>query len=333
MRCVNRCAKVNVKVLVILIVVIVGLGVSLVVARQVRRNILSKRDLEAGTTAFEQGDETAAYKHFQEYLGRNPDDIEILKKYAQSRLLVRPLESPHVLQAIGAYRRVVQLDPGDEESYEKLAMIYASIGNASELAYIAGRWLEHAPDNAKASLRLAEAMVRMEDAKGAREVLEPLIGRLENDPKGTDDYVQACVQISAIEAAEEGPEAEANALNWLNKALARSTTSVPALVARARLYRLRPAASEADAVANRRLAHEDLLAAEEQGTDDPKVRLSLASEWMMLGEFDRADAGLAAADGMPEAVVCEHFLYPDDWILARALVGIELAIRKGTIDE
>ncbi|MDI9433022.1 MAG: hypothetical protein QM570_15005, partial [Planctomycetota bacterium] len=333
MRCVSRSAKVNVKVLVILIVVIAALGVSLVVARQVRRNILSKRDLEAGTAAFEQGDETAAYKHFQEYLGRNPDDIEILKKYAQSRLLVRPLESPHVVQAIGAYRRVVQLDPGDEESYEKLAMIYASIGNASELAYIAGRWLEHAPDNAKASLRQAEAMVRMEDAKGAREVLEPLIERLENDPKGADDYVQACVQISAIEAAEEGPEAEANALNWLNKALARSTTSAPALVARARFYRLRPSASQADAVANRALAHEDLLAAEEQGTDDPKVRLSLASEWMMLGEFDRADAGLAAADGMPEAVVCEHFLYPDDWILARALVGIELAIRKGTIDE
>lgn len=333
MRGPSRSAKVNVKVLVILIVVIVGLGVSLVVARQVRRNILSKRDLEAGTTAFEQGDETAAYKHFQEYLGRNPDDVEILKKYAQSRLLVRPLESPHVLQAIGAYRRVIQLDASDNESYEKLAMIYASIGNANELAYIAGRWLEHAPDDAKASLRLAEALVRMEDAKGAREVLEPLIGRLENDPKGTDDYVQACVQISAIEAAEEGPEAEANALNWLNKALARSATSAPALVARARLYRLRPAASEADAVANRRLAHEDLLAAEEQGTDDPKVRLSLASEWMMLGEFDRADAGLAAADGMPEAVVCEHFLYPDDWILARALVGIELAIRKGTIDE
>ncbi|MDI6447858.1 tetratricopeptide repeat protein [Anaerobaca lacustris] len=330
MRGPNRSGKVNVKVLVILLLVVVALGVSLVVARQVRRKVLSKMDLEAGTAAFEQGDETAAYKHFQEYLGRNPDDIEVLKKYAQSRLLVRPLESPHVLQAIGAYRRVIQLDAADEEAYEKLAMIYASIGNASELAYIAGRRLEHAPDDANASLRLAEAMDRMDDAKGAREVLVSLVERLENDAQRTEQYVQACLQISAIEEAEE---VEANALTWVNKALDRSNTSAPALAARARLYRLRASASEADAVAHRAQAHRDLLAAEEQGTDDPKVRLSLASEWMMLGEFDRADAGLAAAGGMPEAVIREHFLYADDWVLARALVGVELAIRKGTIEE
>ena len=52
----NRIAKVNLKVLVILLLVLVALGVSLVVLRQVGRKILSQRDLEAGTAAYEAGD-------------------------------------------------------------------------------------------------------------------------------------------------------------------------------------------------------------------------------------------------------------------------------------
>ena len=85
----NRHAKINLKVLMILLVVTVGLGSALLAARQIRRDILSKRDLAAGEAAFAEQDWSTAYKHLKEYLGRNPDDIEILKKYAKGRLILR----------------------------------------------------------------------------------------------------------------------------------------------------------------------------------------------------------------------------------------------------
>ena len=110
----NRCAKINVKVLIILIIVTVALGASLFAARQIRRTLLSKMSLNARNAAFEKEDWETAYKNFREYLGRNPDDLEILKKYAKARISVRPMEGPNIMQAIAGYRRIMQLDPLDE---------------------------------------------------------------------------------------------------------------------------------------------------------------------------------------------------------------------------
>ena len=118
-------------------------------------------DLEAGDTAFTNQDWTDASKNYQEYLGRHPDDVEILRKYAQARLAVRPLEGPNILQAIAAYRRVLQLEPLDEETYKQLTRIYAGTGNFEELAYISRMRKDHFPDDADARLWLAEALIRL----------------------------------------------------------------------------------------------------------------------------------------------------------------------------
>jgi len=123
----SRPAKINIKVLIILVLAVVALGASLFSARHIRRAILSKRDLLAGEAAYEKKDWPAANRHFAEYLGRNPDDVEILKKLAEARLSIRPLEPGHITGAIGAYRRVIQLDPQYETAYEKLAMIYTGM--------------------------------------------------------------------------------------------------------------------------------------------------------------------------------------------------------------
>ncbi len=125
----NRCAKINVKVLIILIVVVVAIGASLFAARQIRRSILSKISLQAGETAFENEDWPTAYRNFRGYLGRHPDDVEILKKYAKARLSIRPLDAGNINGAIAAYRRIMQLAPLDEIAYDKLAMLYVGIGN------------------------------------------------------------------------------------------------------------------------------------------------------------------------------------------------------------
>ena len=112
----SRPAKINIKVLIILIVVMVALVASLFATRQIRRGILSKRDLTAGQAAYENKDWPAAYSNFRGYLGRNPDDVEILKKYAEAALSIRPLEAGHITGAIAAYRRIMQLAPLDEDA-------------------------------------------------------------------------------------------------------------------------------------------------------------------------------------------------------------------------
>src|SRR5512146_29436 len=117
----NRSGKLNVKLLVILILVTVALAMSLVAARQIRRSILKKAALTAGQAAFDKQDWAVASSNLHEYLARSPDDVEMLKKYAKACLSIRPLEVPNVVQAMAAYRHIMQLLPLDAFAYEKLA--------------------------------------------------------------------------------------------------------------------------------------------------------------------------------------------------------------------
>ena len=174
----NRCGKVNLKVLAILIVVVVALGASLFAARQVHRNIISKTSLEAGQAAFAQQDWPVASKQFRQYLNRNPDDLEILRKYAQSCLAIRPLDAQAVSGAIAAYRRILQMDPQDAVAYEKLAMLYGGIGNYEELGVIARQRLERAPDDRKAPLWLADALIRQNKKPEAQQVLAKFLAAI-----------------------------------------------------------------------------------------------------------------------------------------------------------
>jgi len=329
----NEFGKINVKVLIILILVTVALGTSLFAARHIRRRILSKMDLKAGTAAFKKQDWQTTYKHFQEYLGRNPDDVEILKKYAKARMSVRPLEAPHIMQAIAAYRRVVRLEPADEDVYDQLAKLYAAIGNFDELAYIARTRLEHDPNGRDAPLWLAEALIQLNRMGKARQTLENFIGQLEALPDKRSEYVRACVQMSNIEGSDDSPEAKAKALEWLNKAVDYAPESVEALAHRASFYRRTPNISGLSDEDRMALARKDLEASDDLGTDDPRVRLFLAAEWMAHGELDRAEAELQAVDNLPRETLEEHFLDINDWTVARYLLASELAARRGAVTE
>jgi len=324
----NRCAKINVKVLIILILVTVALGTSLFAARHIRRNILSEMSLKAGEAAFEDKDWPAAYRNFREYLGRNPDDVEILKKYAKARLSIRPLDAGNINGAIAAYRRVMQLVPLDEVAYEKLAMLYGGIGNFEELAYIARTWLEHVPNDRKAPLWLAEALKRLRKTDDARQTLDKFIKELEALPDKHVEYVQACALMSQITADDDSTGAKTKTLEWLNRAVDYAPESVEALAHRARFYRATPdisGMSEKDMLA---AARKDLEAADDLGTDNPRIRLFLGAEWMAHGELDRASSQLQAAESLPQETLEEYFFDINNWTVTRFLLASELAIRR-----
>ena len=248
----HREAKINVKLLVILAVVVVVLGFGAFVARDIRRGILSARDLAAGQTAFDKQDWDTARRYLHEYLGRHPDDLAMLKKYARACLSCRPLKAGNVKAAIGAYRRMIQLGPDDKEPYEQLAMLYANLREFSELAYIAERRLERAPGDRKAPIWLGEALVALDKMEKARKGLLAFVRRLEEQQgEKYAEHAQACALLSAI-AAKRGikmkkergqqptsrasDQASTDALGWLNRGVEYDTKCVEALVYRARFY-------------------------------------------------------------------------------------------------
>jgi tetratricopeptide (TPR) repeat protein len=298
--------------------------------------------LTAGEAAFEKGDWPAAHKNLQEYLSRNPDDVEILKKYAKARLSIRPVDPANVAGAIAAYRRVLQLAPLDDVAYEQLAMLYPAVGDYEDLAYIARMRLEHTPDDPndrkapndwKAPLWLANALLRLNKAEEARQTLERLIGKLEPLPDKHVEYVKACATLCQIAAAADSADAKTKALEWLNKAVTYAPDSVEALASRARFYRQTkniPGIGENDRMA---LARKDLDAADGLGTEDPEIRGFLCSEWMAHKEFDRAAAELKAADTLPQETLEKHFFDLDNWVVQRFLLASELARQRGAITE
>ena len=331
----NMHAKINIKVLIILLVVTVALGTSLLAARQIRRDILSKRDLAAGEVAFEDQDWLTAYKHFQEYLGRNPDDIEILKKYAEARLSVRPLEAGMITGAMAAYRRVIQLDPLDEIAYEKLAMLYRGTANFDELAYIANRCIDHIPTDRKARLWLAEALMSLDRHDEARTGLEEFIEQLESLPEKHTEHGRACVLMYQSLRDAEGVEDPGTALTWLNRAIdyAPAQDSVEARAYKAQLYRVTPGISGMSEEERNRRARGYLDKVDEIGTENPQIRYFLAAEWMAFGEYDRADAELQAVEGLSQERLKEYFLDVDGWVAAKYVLRSELAMRRQAVTQ
>jgi len=332
----NRCAKINIKVLIILIIITAALGVSLFAARQIRRGILSKMALNEGNAAYEKEDWETAYKNFQEYLGRNPDDIEILRKYAKARISVRPIEGPNVMQAIVGYRRIMQLDPLDEDAYEQLTKLYSTINNFEELAYIARNRLADDPNDWKATLKLAEALYGMNKTKEAQEELRKLTEPnlpSENIPaEYIEEYVQACGLMSQIIYNDVTIIDKSKALKYLTQAVENAPESVMALASRARFYRVlsqRPSQSEQDVQKIMELARIDLEKADNLVTEDPRIRLLLAEEWIAHGELDLAEKELQAAESLPQETLEEHFLDIRGFTTARFVLALNLATRRG----
>jgi len=346
--------RVNVKLLVVLIVVVVAAAVALVAARQIRRRILSEQALAAGQTAFENQDWPAAAANFRVYLSRNPSDLAVLRKYADSLMATRPSDAQRITEvitgAISAYRRVVELDPLDAAASENLAKLYRSVLNFEELAAVAKARMEHDPNDRSAPLWLAEAQIRLKKPADARQTLEAFIRRLDAVAGADVEYVRACAQMSALAADANTPEPSGQGgapgqgasetptpVQWLNRAVAYAPTSAEALVYRSRFYRQQAAESDvndSDKPAFRAMARRDLEAADALGTENPRIRLALAEEWIGNGELDRAEAELRMADDLSsEAVDDGLFGLSSDWKVSRFRLRWELAMRRGAAEE
>jgi predicted Zn-dependent protease len=316
--------KVNVRLLVVLLVVGAVVVVGAFAGRDVRRKVLSARDLRVGQAAFEAKDWKVAGDSFHEYLGRHPDDSEVLEKYAQSRLK----EGGHLGAAVGAYQRLLQLDPGNTAACERLAEIYKTVRDYNDLAYLAGKRLEAAPGDVEATLWQAQALVGQGKNKEAGNLVELLLKKPDPEKKFVPEYVEAYALRGFVALALDPKGGAAKARPWFDQAVSYAPVSAEARLHRARFLRLN-AGTGREGEANLAAAEKDLEQADALNPADLRTRLLLGEEWLAHGRLAQAEAELAVTSRADNETICRYFLEPTDWPVDRFLQAAELTIRQG----
>lgn len=323
-------ARLNVRALVVLISIVVILGGGAVGVRQWRKGWVARQARAASLTAMEHGEWSAAARHLRAYLERFPDDHAALAEYGRAQLAVRPLTPASIGAAVGAYRRLLRLDPLNDHAYEKLALIYGETGNHEGLIYIAEQRLSHRPADLQAHLWKARALWGQKRSAEAQAALEQVVGQPTDDDRARDAYIEACGLLSVIAAAAGTPEGLTDALRWLDRAVEVAPDSDKARLWRARFLRTHAAtmgcdAQEVDAAIRADLTHADI-----HSSTDPRVHLAMCEEWLVLGELERAAAQLAATDAISPDALDGYFLDPADWTAVRFIHAADLALRRGT---
>ena len=335
----NRPARSILTVLTAAAVVVVLLMAGTVGAHKWRKHLMIRSALLEGRAAYERQDWPEAGRLLGRYLagGLNsidPNRADVLQQYAHAQLSVQPLPVTNISRSIAAYRELLRLRPTDEAVYDHLAGLYRATGNEGELEHLSRKRLEQIPNDPKASLWLATAHILQQRPDAAREGLETLVQRLEVESQNAGDYVSACVLLSKLSDSRDTGGASDEALDWLNRAVARDPESSLALVHRGAFYRRR-AENQARGTRDpiRAAARADLERAETMRILPPTVRLLLWQEWMALREYDRAAVQLAAMKTIPPEAVKDSFIDPTDWDVAKFVCTANLCLRTQNIQE
>ena len=212
-----------------------------------------------GEIAYNQQDWAEAAKQYGYYLGRDNTNIEILEKYAEANLNIRPRTPGNFTQALQSYRIIMRNDPDNAEAVKKASELYLASGSAGESELIIKDFLVEHSDSAElhpllaASLaiqnkepELTEAMERYPDYKTS--YYQALYLQMIK----ADKYNQAAELLKAI-ISEYPDEVKAydllsrtintkpemfdeDAFNWVNKAVEVAPENPEVYLNRARYY-------------------------------------------------------------------------------------------------
>lgn len=294
-----------------------------------RKAAMVEQALEVGLAAYEEQDWETARTKLGQYLSVHRHDADVLRKYAEAQLSTDPLPVTNITQAIAAYREVFRQDPTDRSAFDRLVLLYRTTGNSSELGHVAKKRLEALPDDPAAILAQSQVLVARQQADKAREQLEALLAAIGDDPAHVDAFVDGSLQLAEIVLLQDAGGGADEALAVLDAA-AEKTAQAP-LVHAFRAAILRGLARQEDGGAD--VSVDDAVAAlaqaEAQAGDDPRALLAITQEWVNLGEPDRADATLATARALPQAVVREHFVDPLDWATSCFTAEANLCLSAG----
>ncbi len=194
-------------------VLLIGAIVIFVVVRraQIKSNLLAER--AAGLSSFKEGDYDNALKHLSKYLSdqRFQSDAEALLPYGKSRAKLQLRNGRHIVEAIGIFKRYLELRPDDMEVRLLLLDLYTRAGYNTEALTLAQRLLETDPNN-KEALK-AQAIAQYRTGKKS-EALQTALKWNKIDPLDLDGQcltydIMAAVQRSGDEMLQRAAEARA----------------------------------------------------------------------------------------------------------------------------
>ncbi len=328
----RRHGRINVKAVLVLLAVLVVLGAAAVVGHYVRKRMIAAEALAAGQAAFDKGNWTTAHKQFKRYLSKYPNDTEVLAQYAEAHSSVQPLSSGNVAAALSAYRRLIRFEPAHDGAYEALATLYTGIRDWGELAYIAKKRMEVAPDDPKAPIWLAKAQAGLRRPDEAKQTLLDLVERLQDREANRRELVEACLLLSRVTDEQEGDESAVEAKSWLDRAVAADPKSAMALAYRARFSRTHAPSEPGPRQQALAAAEADLIAAEKLDSPDPRVDLMICEEWLLHGRIERSEQALNRIKDVGEDVAKEYFFDPADWTAAKYVARAELRLARRKAD-
>lgn len=270
----------NWKLAIVLVISLIVLGVSAYSLRQWQRSGRAEDGLKLGNKAYEESRWEEAAEQLGQYLAVEQDDVEVLMKYADSLLKIRPLNSRNIQQVIAAYRVVLRVDNENTIAARRLAEVYLMSNMPGEAELITQRQLEMAFDSELSRMH-AIALARQRKFIEAADELRSLCLKYPDQIMIYETLGQLCEQ--------RPQEFTSPASFWFDEAVKNNPLSALAYIVRAGYYRRNDDALR---------ALTDLEQAEKLDLSDPDVRLRLAEEFINLNVFDSAEENLDAVQNI-----------------------------------
>lgn len=219
----------NWKLLVVILLATMMLGFTAFGLRKWQKGEKSELAYKKGIKAFDEHEWDVAAANIGRYISSNPEDIEMLHKYATAQLNIRPRSKSNAQQAIGAYRMILRADKSDIEATKKISEIYLQIRLPGEAELILKKFPDIA-SNPELGTLLARAMSAQKKYDAAAKTLNEIL-------KAHPEHIQAYAVLAQLAAAQ--PEIVTKPMEyWLDMAVEKNSGSVKAYLMRAN-YRLR----------------------------------------------------------------------------------------------
>ncbi len=360
----DRVGAINVRLLVSILVIGVMLVGGAVLARKYVQGRQLQQAMQDGEAAFAAGEWKTASENFGRWLARRPDDVMILKKYAEALLRRADTDAGHLQQAAAAYRRLMRIPAAeraasevgpltDLELLKAIVPVLESMGEYNQALALAREHLDAHPDHAYARFIEAEAEARLNRQAEALAILEELLA----DPLPAEATQRTLVRAAALlvelraNAALEGVVNRAAAreafrevfptlVATLDQVIAHApddAATADALVTKSVLLRekvrMEEGSDPVEAGALREASNALLEQALALADDNPITYLLIANQWRQRGQRDKAAEALAALDELSDEEVRAYFPNPGQWIVRRFMQVSPLVIEAGEAEK
>lgn len=256
----------------VLLVAVAVFGVAAYALHGWQRSTRAEQALPLGEQAYEEGDWETAASQLGRYVAVHGDDIDVLLKYADAQLKIRPVTSGNLNYARAAYSSVLRQDAGNVEAARKLVELY--LGSPGEAELKARRFLDVA-DDPKVRRLLGIALIRQRKFQEAEQSVVELV-------RDHPDEISA-YELMGEMALTRPEDTNEPAAHWFDEAVSRNPESALAYAVRSGFRRK---------TGDRAGALEDINQAADLDLSDTDVHLRVIGELINLQEIDRARSHL-----------------------------------------